>query len=583
MNIIDLICLLIVILVLMMILIKKYINEKEIKSSNYNVNDYKKSDKGKIEEKEIVSNDKYSKQNIKDSNIDFFDKHYKKIWLIFIVILFFTVIYKFGEIPTYVCVDEAGMAYDAFCLAEYGTDRYQNSFPLYLINFGGGQSSLCAYLAALCIKIFGFNEIAYRLPTLIIYLISVIASYLLISGSKNKKIALLFTFLIITCPWNIFNARMALDCNLFAGLLMIDLYLLNKAKRNIHFIIAGIFIGLTLYTYALSWITIPFFLLVWVIYMLYIKKIKFRQIILLGVPILLFAIPLIYFLLLNMGIVSQTKIGIFTLPILPEFRRGEIAITNIWNTGAESIKTIFTGEGTIYLMYIPLFIIGYIVEFSRMIKEIKNKEYGVTTLMVIAFTTIFIGLLTTPIPTPNKANALYIPILYFVTIAILEICNNSKILLSIFITLIIISVINYLYYYYSFDGIVNTSWYEDIYLKDITKELEADSQTKDLEKYLLIYKSSPYIYNMIELKPSPEEFCSTQETRTYNNGALKHISKILEYNYLYIEKEIETIDLTKENYVFVITNIYKNAINYLKENGYSSRTYGCYEILTKEI
>ena len=163
-------------------------------------------------------------KEIKENKIDeFCNKHYKKIWLIFIVILFITVIYKFGDIPTYIGVDEAGMAYDALNIAEYGTDRYMNSYPLYLTNFGSGQSSLCAYLVALCIKLFGANMISYRLPTLLIYLMSVIVSYLLISKSKNKKTALLFTFLIITCPWNISNARMALDCNLYAGLFMLDL------------------------------------------------------------------------------------------------------------------------------------------------------------------------------------------------------------------------------------------------------------------------------------------------------------------------------------------------------------------------
>ena len=574
MNIVDIICIVIVVLLLIVIMIKNHIKEKEKNK------DYKIDKKKRIKCNESMNNENNNNENNKTK--DFFDRHYKKIWIVFIIILFFSVIFKFGEIPTYIGVDEAGMAYDAFCIAEYGTDRYQNSYPLYLTNFGGGQSSLYAYLAAVCIKLFGFNEIAYRLPALIVYLISVAISYLFISKSKNKKMALLFVFLIITCPWNIFNARMALDCNLFAGLLMIDLYWLNKAEKNIHFIIAGIFIGVTLYTYALSWITVPLFLIVWSIYVLYIKRIKFRQLIILGIPIFVLATPLIYFLLLNLGIVKQTQISIFTLPLLPEFRGGEIAISNIWKTGIESIKTIFTGEGTIYLMYIPLFLIGYIIEFSKMLLEIKNKKYGVSTLMVIAFTTIFIGLLTTRIPTPNKANVLYIPILYFVTVAILEVCDNSKLLLFIFIILVTASFINYEYYYYKIDGVVNTNWYEDIYLKDITTELENDNKTKNLEKYLLVFKSSPYIYNMLVLQPSPEEFCSTQETRLYNNGTLKQVGKILEYNYLYIEKEIETIDLTKEDYVFVITNNYKNAINYLKENGYNSKCYGYYEILTKE-
>ena len=557
MNIIDFACLMLVITILIIALIRNYINDKK-----------------------KIQNNTEDRKIIKKENKDFFEKHYIIIWLVLVVILFFTVILRFGEIPAYIGVDEAGMAYDAFCLAEYGTDRYENSYPLYLTNFGQGQSSLCAYLAAICIKVFGFNEIVYRLPALVVYLISVMVSYLLISKSKNKKMALLFTFLIITCPWNIFNARMALDCNLFAGLFMLDLYLLNKAQKNVHFVIAGICIGLTLYTYALSWITLPLFLLIWAIYMLYIKRIKFKQLIILGIPIFIFAVPLIYFLLLNFGIVKQTQIGIFTLPILPEFRSGELGINNIWKTGIESIKTIFTGESTIYLMYIPLFLIGYIIEFSRMINEVKNKKYGVTSLMVIAFTTMFIGLLTTRIPTPNKANVLYIPILYFVTIAILEICNDSKVLLTIFIGLIAVSCINYTVNLYTKDGVNTVSWYEDTYIKDITIKLENNEQTKDLKKYLMIFKSSPYIYNMLVLHPSPAEFNGTMEKKQYSKNSLAQVSKILEYNYLYKAEEIYSVDLNREKCVFVISNIYQDGINYLKKNGFKSETYGSYEILT---
>ena len=87
---------------------------------------------------------------------------------------------------------------------------------------------------------------------------------------------------------------------------------------------------------------------------------------------------------------------------------------------------------------------------------------------------------------------------------------------------------------------------------------------------------------MLALKPSPEEFNSTKETRSYNGGTLEQISKILEYNYLYNEIEVQFIDLDKEDCVFVITNNYKEAINYLKQNGFSSETYGIYEILTKQ-
>ena len=547
---IELISMIVLIILIIISLIKQYLNEKNNKEINEN----------KID--------------------TFCDKHYKKIWLVFVVILFITVIFKFGEIPTYIGVDEAGMVYDALNLAEYGTDRYMNSYPLYLTNFGSGQSSLCAYLVVLCIKLFGANMISYRLPTLLIYLMSVIVSYLLVSKSKNKKTALLFTFLIITCPWNIANARMALDCNLYAGFFMLDLYLLNKAKRSYQYFIAGIAIGVTLYTYCLSWITIPFFLLVWAIYMFYIKKIKFRNLVILGIPIAIFALPLIYFLLLNYGIVEQTQIGIFTLPILRDFRAEQINIVNWFKTGLGSLKTIFFADETIYVLYVPLFIIGYIIEFKQALKEIKNEEYGISTVMVIAFTTLILSLLTTNIPTPNKANVLYIPLLYFVTSAILFISKNSRIILLIFILMIIALCVDYEYYYYTYRGTIGENWYEDSSLIEITEKIEQDERTKDMEKYVQVFKCSPNIYNLLGAKISPEEYMSTVETKDYDG--VERIAKNADYNYIYYANEIEEVDLEKQDYVFIVSSIYEYTREYLEENGYKGYQYGDYYIFLKQ-
>lgn len=114
------------------------------------------------------------KINIKDKipkeTVDNFCDKYGKIILIFFILLFaISRLYKFGELPRAISVDEAGMAYDAYCIANFGVDRYLNSFPLYFINFGGGQSALYTYMIAGLIKIFGLNSIVYRLPELIIF------------------------------------------------------------------------------------------------------------------------------------------------------------------------------------------------------------------------------------------------------------------------------------------------------------------------------------------------------------------------------------------------------------------------------
>ena len=174
---------------------------------------------------------------------NFINSHYKIILAIFLVLVFITRIYKFGETPSFIQVDEAGAAYDAYCLAEYGIDRYQNSYPLYLINFGGGQSALYAYATIPFIKLFGANIVAYRLPELLFFLMGILVCYILINKVKDKKTALLYTFLIIISPWNIEASRQGLDCNLLAPMFMLDLLLLINAKKNYQYIIAGISIG----------------------------------------------------------------------------------------------------------------------------------------------------------------------------------------------------------------------------------------------------------------------------------------------------------------------------------------------------
>lgn len=553
MKIIDLISIIILMILLGYSVIKKYIDEKN-----------------------GIDNSKT------ESKIDeFCNKHYKKIWIVFIIILFFTVVYKFGEIPTYLGCDEAGMAYDAYCLSEYGTDRYMNQYPLYLTNFGQGQSSLCAYLAVIFIKILGPNVIAYRMPMLLVYIVSVIASYLMVSKFKNKKFALLFTFLIITCPWNIFNTRMALDCNLYLGMFMIALYFMTRAEKTYQFFIAGIFVGLNLYTYCLAWITMPIFLAVWIVYMLYIKRINWKQIIVMGIPIAILALPLIYFLLLNYGIVKQTDIGIFSLPVLDTFRAEQISPLNIFKTGLESLKVIFMSEGTIYLLYVPLFIIGFILSFKNVVQSIKEKKFDLTTVVVIAFVTLLIGLLFTRIPTANKANVLYFLILYFVAVAIIKICENSYLSKIIMLITICGLFINFTWNYFKVDGVSGDNWYEDRYLYSLTEEIEANEKYANMEKYIISYKAAPYIYVMLGSRMSPQEYMETQEIVDYGNNRTE-IAKIGDYNFIYKSNEFDEVVNNKENGIFIISNRYENEIKELQEQGYTRQDYGYYAVMTKE-
>lgn len=503
---------------------------------------------------------------------NFINSHYKIILAIFLVLVFITRIYKFGEIPSFIQVDEAGAAYDAYCLAEYGIDRYQNSYPLYLINFGGGQSALYAYATIPFIKLFGANIVAYRLPELLFFLMGILVCYILINKVKDKKTALLYAFLIIISPWNIEASRQGLDCNLLAPMFMLDLLLLINAKKNYQYIIAGISIGITLYTYCLSWLLIPAFLAVYIIYMLIIKKINFKQIILMGIPIAIFAIPLIYLLLLNKGYASRTNFGIFTIPKLFSFRQGEISISNIFKYGEYSLKTIFCDQYGMYIVQIPLFIIGFIVGIKEFIKSIKTKEFNFTGLITIVFAVLLICNILVTVGTLNRANILYLPMLYIITIGIIELSKGSRCTFISIIALLIVLFTLFEVSYYNLDN-ENGRWsyypYTDKEIYEITKKLENDDETKDVKKYFTISnKAEVYIYTMLVNLPSPYELKFKTFQRVENYG---------EYNFIY--DKIITEEMIKGKSIIIVNKKQSDVIEGLEKRNFSKEETELYCIM----
>lgn len=512
-----------------------------------------------------------TKKQETDKTIDnFIDKHYKKILLVFLLLIFITRIYKFGEIPNFIGVDEAGAAYDAYCLSEYGVDRYLNSFPLYLINFGGGQSALYAYATIPFIKLIGANIIAYRLPELLFFLMGIVVCYILANKMKDKKIALLYTFLIIICPWNIEASRQGLDCNLLAPMFMLDVLLLVTANKNWHYIVAGLAIGVTLYTYCLAWILIPVFLLIYIIYMLWVNKINFKQVILLGIPIALLATPLIYLILLNKGYVTRTNFGIFTIPKLFFFRQGEISINNLLQYGGYSLKTIFTDSRGIYLIELPFLLVGIVVGIKEFIKSIKEKEFSFTGFMTVVFIILLICNLLVVVGTLNRANILYLPMLYLITIGISYLSKGSKwTIMSILGVLTVLFVTFEVSYYNENLEQRRTRRYEDIELFQITEKLENDENLKNIAKHFIITnKAEPYIFTMLATKPSPYdlEFLYEQTVKQYGNY-------FFEYDKILIE------NITKEKSIVVVTKGREDIVESLENLNFSKEETNLYCIM----
>ena len=79
----------------------------------------------------------------------------KQNWIIILLFTCFLLTHSLflSSIPRGICIDEAAAAYDGWCLENLGTDREGTPNPIYLRNFGGGQSVSYAFLLSLLFRV----------------------------------------------------------------------------------------------------------------------------------------------------------------------------------------------------------------------------------------------------------------------------------------------------------------------------------------------------------------------------------------------------------------------------------------------
>lgn len=357
-------------------------------------------------------------------------EHKRGIYCLMFGIALFMHFFRLSEVPYGLHVDEAGMAYDAYCLAKYSVDRYLNRFPVYLINFGGGQSALNAYLVAALIKIAGdINPWIIRLPGAIIAVFSYLAGVNIIRKSLGEKWGLVSSFFLAIFPYFIMQSRFGLDCNLLLGMSTISLYFLmfaEEKKKPMLFVLAGVLWGITYYTYALSYISNTMFLGVLLCYWLYMKRISWKNAFFFGLPVLLIVSPLLLMIIINTFDLPQIETTLFTIPSLPMYRNGSISFTNMWVNFWTTVKVIFTKDWipynafdkyfTMYRLSIVFAVIGFFRLFVDMAKSFLRKEYSKHMVFFIFFLCyLFLGmLLGDGGPNINRLNGIFFALFYCV-------------------------------------------------------------------------------------------------------------------------------------------------------------------------
>lgn len=436
------------------------------------------------------------------------------------------------------------------------------------------------YLAAGFIKLFGFSLFSVRLPAFLLSSISMVVLCCMVKKFKNRKLAMIATFLIAIVPWHFMQSRWGLDCNLMSSMLIISTYILLKCKNKLMFALAGLIFGITLYSYALSYIIVPVLLLGMFTYLLVLKRVKITDIICFGIPLVILAIPLILNLLVNKGWIDPISNGIFSTPKLWAYRGAEVSlgniITNIWPI----LKCMFGYDindynafpqfGTLYYISIPFFVIGIVESVKKAYQSIKNREFNLDIIFIICLISVLICLMLVSDLSISKANGIYIPIIYFIAVGLYRIAKESKYVFIGSIVLYIIMFLVFQYYYFFVYGKenVNTSFNQTTI--EAVQYIESNEKFDGKQININTTAIQPYIYTLIANKTSPYEF----NEDVIMKGIVYKYGRYVFYN--------SAID---ENIVYVIvkTDLKYEFRDKLLENGFSREEYKNLEILYKEV
>lgn len=361
-------------------------------------------------------------------------------WLIIAILLLAACIrlIALDRLPTGVLPDEAYGAYNAWGLMTEGMDSRGYNYPVYFVAWGSGMSVLYSYLAIPLFRLFGVSLLIYRLPQAILGIFSIYAIYRLGKELFDMRMALLLAFALSVNPWHIMNTRFGLDANMAPGMFIIGLMFLvsGMKKKGGYLVGAAVFLGAALYCYALTWIMIPLFLLLCIA--MFWKKIpRNRYIIIFSLLLFFLALPLMLFVLINLGILEEIRTPFLSIPKLAAFRGEELDIAHLadgFGDLADLVLSQFGGEshvsselvGSYYLFTTPFMVVGvvwHVISFWRSYKNGDNDlQYVFLAWLVSAVLMCVLNENITVIHT----NMLHIPIVFYGAFGIARIADWLK-------------------------------------------------------------------------------------------------------------------------------------------------------------
>jgi 4-amino-4-deoxy-L-arabinose transferase-like glycosyltransferase len=175
-----------------------------------------------------------------------------QLLLVILLILGFGLrFYNVQNVPPGLTWDEAALGYNAYSLLKTGKDEYGAVLPLNLKSFGDYKPALYAYLDIPFVAVFGLNELAVRLPSVLAGVIFIWLMFALMQELFQKKWLSVSTALFAAIsPLSLQFSRGAWESNVAIVLNLGGVYLFLKAQRNQWWYVGvGSLFALSLLTY----------------------------------------------------------------------------------------------------------------------------------------------------------------------------------------------------------------------------------------------------------------------------------------------------------------------------------------------
>ncbi|MBI3576797.1 glycosyltransferase family 39 protein [Candidatus Gottesmanbacteria bacterium] len=162
-----------------------------------------------------------------------------KLFLFLIVgFAFFVRIWQVASIPPSLSWDEVSIGYNAYSILKTGRDEYGRVLPLdTFVAYGDYKPPLSVYATVPFVAVFGLNELAVRLPSVIAGTLTVLATYFLVLELFSVSLftfhlSLITALLLAISPWHIQLSRAGFEANIALFFVVMGTYLLLRARKN---------------------------------------------------------------------------------------------------------------------------------------------------------------------------------------------------------------------------------------------------------------------------------------------------------------------------------------------------------------